>query len=133
MSRSELMSRIGPRDTKPEKVLRSSLHRMGLRFRIAPKHLPGKPDIVLSKFSTAIFVHGCFWHRHQGCAKTTFPKTNAEFWNRKFIANVARDKRNKIALEDKGWKVLIIWECELVKNEKESIRMIVKEILKDFQ
>lgn len=112
-ARSRLMSKIGPRNTKPELALRSLLHRAGFRFRLHVKDLPGKPDIVLPRYRTVIFVHGCFWHRHDGCRFTTTPASNAEFWEQKFADNIARDERNKRALRAHGWKVEVVWECEV--------------------
>ena len=120
------MSRIGPRDTKPEMILRSGLHRRGFRFRIAPKELPGKPDLVLPRYRTAIFVHGCFWHRHRGCSKSTMPKTNIEFWKDKFDKNVLRDKRKSSELESSGWRVIVVWECEISKDHLKKIDQITK-------
>ncbi|MEE1266360.1 MAG: very short patch repair endonuclease [Akkermansia sp.] len=101
------------RDTKPEIQVRKLLHSLGYRFRIQRKDLPGKPDIVLPKYRTAIFVNGCFWHRHAGCKLASNPSTNSEFWEKKFAANVERDNRNYAALKEQGWNVLIIWECEV--------------------
>jgi DNA mismatch endonuclease, patch repair protein len=105
------MSRIRGKDTKPELRVRSQLHRMGYRFRLHRKDLPGRPDIVLPKYDTVIFVHGCFWHRHKGCRFAYTPKTRVEFWETKFEQNVRRDKRNAAALWRGGWRVLKIWEC----------------------
>lgn len=109
--RSWLMSRVGSNDTGPEMRVRKVAHAMGLRFRLHRKDLPGHPDIVFPRWRIAIFVHGCFWHRHLGCKKATTPKSNVEFWTRKFEANVARDIRTQRELEDLGWKVAVIWEC----------------------
>lgn len=109
--RSWLMSRVGSNDTGPEMRVRKVAHAMGLRFRLHRKDLPGHPDIVFPRWRIAIFVHGCFWHRHPGCKKATTPKSNIEFWTRKFEANVARDIRTQRELEDLGWKVAVIWEC----------------------
>ena len=106
------MSRIRGRDTKPELLVRSVLHRLGFRFRLNPVRLPGRPDVVLTRHHTVIFVHGCFWHRHGGCRFAFQPKTNVEFWTEKFGQNVARDARNKRALRRLGWRVLVVWECE---------------------
>ena len=92
--------------------MRSAAHRLGLRFRLHRKGLPGSPDLVLAKHNTAIFVHGCFWHRHAGCANATTPKTRPEFWQSKFASNVARDVRNKNELKRLGWRSVVIWECE---------------------
>lgn len=110
--RSWNMSRIKGRDTKPEIAIRSLLHRMGYRFRLQRKDLPGKPDIVLPKYKTAIFVHGCFWHAH-GCKDSGIPKTNTEFWQKKLADNVQRDARKQQELQDSEWNVLVIWECQL--------------------
>ena len=111
--RSERMSRIRSRDTKPELALRKALHGRGFRFRLHDRRLPGKPDIVLPKHRTVIFVHGCFWHRHPGCKIATTPKTNTDFWIDKFDRNMARDKGNSEALIAAGWRVIVVWECEL--------------------
>ncbi|MBN2285805.1 MAG: DNA mismatch endonuclease Vsr [Tissierellales bacterium] len=111
--RSWNMSRIRSKNTKPEIIVRSILHRNGYRFRLHKKDLPGKPDIVLPKFNTVVFVHGCFWHRHENCSDATTPKTSTDFWQKKFEDNVKRDKRNIKALQEAGWKVIIIWECEI--------------------
>lgn len=112
IKRSQMMSRIGPRDTRPEIAVRRVAHRLGLRFRLHRKDLPGSPDIVLPKYRTAIFVHGCFWHRHSGCSNCTMPKTRPDFWREKFARNVARDARNLQALTNLGWLPIVIWECE---------------------
>ena len=111
--RSWTMAQVKGKDTGPEKAVRSLLHSMGYRFRLQRKDLPGKPDVVLSKFKTALFVHGCFWHRHPGCKRATMPTSNIDYWNRKFTRTVTRDARNQKALDSLGWRVLIIWECEL--------------------
>ena len=111
--RSFNMSRIAGRDTVPERALRSALHRAGLRFRLHRRDIPGRPDIVFPSRRLAIFVHGCFWHRHEGCRFTTTPATNAEFWQRKFASNTTRDAANVAALEALGWRVIVAWECEV--------------------
>jgi len=111
--RSWNMSRIRSRDTKPEMVVRRLLHSLGHRYRLHRKGLPGKPDIVLPKYRTVIFVHGCFWHRHPGCKYAYTPKSRLEFWNKKFDENVRRDRENKKALRKLGWKVIVVWECEI--------------------
>lgn len=98
--------------TKPEIVARRTIHALGLRFRLHAKSLPGSPDIVLAKHRTAIFVHGCFWHRHQGCRYATIPKTRQHFWIPKLQANVERDARKEAQLRELGWRVLVVWECE---------------------
>lgn len=106
------MAAVGPRDTRPELVVRRILHGLGYRFRLHRKDLPGRPDIVLPRYGTAIFVHGCFWHRHPRCRKTTTPKTNRDFWQEKFRANRRRDRRNVRDLQRQGWHVIVVWECE---------------------
>jgi DNA mismatch endonuclease (patch repair protein) len=110
--RSERMSRIRGKDTTPELALRKALHALGLRYRLHAR-LPGRPDIVLPRQAVAIFVHGCFWHRHRACRIATTPKSNKRFWIDKFARNVARDKRVKAELESAGWRVFVVWECEL--------------------
>ncbi len=107
------MSRIKGKDTSIEVVVRKYLFSKGFRFRKNDKRLPGKPDIVLPKYHTVIFVHGCFWHRHQGCKNATMPSTNAEFWKAKFQRNVDNDKKHQEELERLGWRVLIVWECNV--------------------
>lgn len=116
--RSWNMSRIRSKDTSPEKVVRSFLHHAGYRFRLHVKILPGSPDIVLPKYRTAIFVHGCFWHRHKRCKYAYTPKSRIEFWQAKFRENVERDKLKKKKLEDFGWQVMTIWECETKDADK---------------
>lgn len=107
------MSQIKGKDTKPEILVRSMLHRLGYRFRKNVTDLPGKPDIVLPKYKTIIFVHGCFWHQHKGCAKCKIPKSKVEFWTEKLGKNVERDKRHLKELKKLGWRVFTIWECEI--------------------
>ena len=111
--RSRNMAAIRGKDTAPELAVRRILHAMGLRFRLHRKDLPGRPDIVLPKHRTVVFVHGCFWHRHEDCRYTTTPKTRQEFWQTKFAANVERDRRNRTDLQRLGWRVIVVWECEL--------------------
>lgn len=110
------MSRIRGKDTKPEILARKLIHSAGGRFRLHDKKLPGKPDIVLSGRKLAIFVHGCFWHRHQNCKRCTSPKTRVEFWESKFASNIKRDQRNLEELQRLGWTVEVIWECETSKS-----------------
>lgn len=111
------MAKIKARDTRPELVVRRWLHRAGYRFRLHRGDLPGCPDIVLARHCTAVFVHGCFWHRHPGCARASTPHTRQAFWLSKFSRNVARDRAVRSALQDLGWRVLVIWECETRKPE----------------
>ena len=106
------MAAVRGKDTTPERVVRSLLHRLGVRFRLHRKDLPGRPDIVLPGRRLAIFVHGCFWHRHAGCRRTTSPASNREYWQAKFRANRARDRRHEKTLTDLGWRVVVLWECE---------------------
>lgn len=110
--RSWNMSRIKGRDTRPELLVRSIVHRLGFRFRLNPVKLPGRPDVVLTRHRTAVFVHGCFWHRHAHCRFAYRPKSNVSFWTEKFGQNVARDSRNMRALRRLGWRVLVVWECQ---------------------
>lgn len=125
-TRSRMMSRIRGRDTKPELLVRSGLHRQGLRFTLHAR-LPGHPDIVLPRFRTAIFVHGCFWHRHPGCKYATTPSGNADFWQRKFSENVGRDARVQRALEETGWRVMTIWECEVGSIDFEALAASIRQ------
>src|SRR5215213_9927731 len=110
--RSRMMSGIRSKNTKPEILVRSFLHRHGLRFRLHRRDLPGRPDLILPKYNSVIFVHGCFWHQHPGCRFAYTPKSNAERWQAKFAENRARDERALHALLDAGWRVFIVWECE---------------------
>lgn len=128
--RSWNMSRIRARDTGPEKIVRSLLHRLGYRFRLHHKALPGSPDIVLPKHSTAIFVHGCFWHRHSRCKYAYVPKSRITFWNKKFKQNVDRDKRVRAMYRRLDWSVEIVWECETRDTVAlgEKIRLITKRL-----
>ena len=112
-TRSYNMSQIKGKDTKPELLVRKYLHAHGLRYRLHTTGLPGKPDIVLPKYKTVVFVHGCFWHRHEGCRYFVVPKTRTEFWMNKIGRNVANDEKQMTALTAAGWRVLTIWECEL--------------------
>lgn len=111
MSRSEMMSRIGSKDTKPELVVRRGLHAQGYRYRLHNRKLPGKPDIVFSKYRAVIFVHGCFWHAHENCKYFRLPKSNAAFWQEKLRGNRDRDQISLRRLKESGWRVMIVWEC----------------------
>jgi DNA mismatch endonuclease (patch repair protein) len=124
--RSQMMSGIRGKNTKPEITVRKFLHQKGLRFRLHAK-LPGKPDLTFPKYKTAVFVHGCFWHRHEGCRFSTTPKNNADFWQKKFAANVERDARATAQLEELGWRVLIVWECQLGLPELEQLAATIRD------
>lgn len=126
--RSWIMRQVKGRDTSPEKIVRSLLHRMGYRFRLQRDDLPGKPDIVLPRFKTVVFVNGCFWHRHSGCKRATTPATNVDYWQTKFERNVARDARNQAELEKMGWRVVVVWECEL--KDKTTLEKRLDDYLK---
>ncbi|MDR1086378.1 MAG: very short patch repair endonuclease [Deltaproteobacteria bacterium] len=123
--RSWNMSRIRSKNTGPEKALRSMLHRAGFRYRLYDKKLPGCPDLVLKKYRTIIFVHGCFWHRHNGCINSVLPKTRVDFWKKKLDGNVVRDMKNVRVLSDAGWKIIIVWECELKKSPQKILYGII--------
>ena len=112
------MSHIHGKDTRPEVFVRKSLWRLGFRYRLNASDLPGKPDIVFPKYRTVIFINGCFWHGHEGCKKFTVPETNRDFWMAKIDRNKQRDSDNTAALQSSGWKVLIVWECELSTKDK---------------
>lgn len=107
------MQRIRSANTKPEITVRSLLHRLGFRFRLHRKDLPGKPDIVLPKYKTVVLVHGCFWHRHPGCKCATTPGTRKDFWKRKFEDNILRDKLVREKLQELDWNIVVVWQCEL--------------------
>ena len=124
--RSRNMSAIKSKNTRPEIVVRKLLHSMGYRFRLHRKDLPGSPDIVLPKYKTAIFVHGCFWHRHENCKYASTPKTRSEFWESKFEGNIKRDKINQTNLIKLGWKIIIIWECQLKGDKRKLIRDLLQ-------
>lgn len=119
--RSEIMSNISSKDTKPEILVRKFLFANGFRFRKNDKLLPGKPDIVLPKYNTIIFVNGCFWHGHENCKKSKLPVTRREFWKDKISNNINRDSVNYLELEKIGWKIIIIWDCELNTKHKKEI------------
>lgn len=126
--RSWNMSRIKGKDTKIEVEVRKYLFSKGYRFRKNDKRYPGKPDIVLPKYHVAIFVHGCFWHRHEGCKDATTPKTRTEFWLEKFDKNVKNDHIKQEKLRELGWKVIVIWECELKRSFQETMDKVEKEL-----
>lgn len=119
-TRSYVMSRIKCKDTKPEIIVCSYLFSRGLRFRKNDKRYPGSPDIVLPKYKTIVFVHGCFWHLHEGCKYARIPKSNVDYWEKKLYRNRERDKHNQKELEKMGWNVITVWECELKKDNVEQ-------------
>ena len=127
--RSWNMSRIRGKDTSIEKIVRSYLFRCGFRFRKNDVRLPGKPDVVLPKYQTVIFIHGCFWHRHSGCKYATTPSSNVDFWKDKFRRNVENDNKHQTELESLGWRVLIIWECDIKKRFDETMQSLVNDII----
>ena len=124
--RSEVMGRVRATGTKPELAVRRVAHRMGYRFRLHGDRLPGRPDLVFTRHRKVIFVHGCFWHGHDGCSKATIPVTNHEFWKRKLTRNRERDRENMTALGAAGWRVLVIWECETKGRDR------LARLLRDF-
>jgi len=132
--RSWNMSRIKSKNTSPELKVRKMLHSMGYRFRLHGKNLAGKPDIVMKKHKTAIFVHGCFWHRHKNCNDCTTPTANREFWRKKFESNVLRDSKTQKILRKLGWKVFVIWQCETKDQHKlkEKLSSLMDSIRKDL-
>ena len=121
--RSWNMSRIKGRDTKPELVVRSLLHRLGFRFRLHRRDLPGHPDVVLTRYCVVIFVHGCFWHRHTNCRFAYEPKSNIRFWSGKFKENTRRDVQSRRQLRLLGWRVVVIWECQLADQARLARRL----------
>jgi DNA mismatch endonuclease, patch repair protein len=123
-TRSRMMANIRGKNTSPEFAVRRFLHAQGLRYRLHVKHLPGKPDLVFPRYGVALFVHGCFWHRHDGCRFATTPASNTVFWEKKFDANKKRDETVVRTLTKAGWRVLVIWECEI--NEKNLVSLCRK-------
>lgn len=126
-TRSLMMSAIRGKNTAPELRVRQFLHAMGLRFRLHSRRLAGSPDITLKKYRVAIFVHGCFWHRHPGCRFSYMPKSRIAFWRRKFRENVARDERNRREVRAAGWRPLTVWECQV--NDERHLKRLLKEIV----
>lgn len=126
-----MMARIKGKHTKPEVVVRKAVHGLGLRFRLHQANLPGKPDLVLRKSQTVVFVNGCFWHRHANCRMCSTPKSRTEFWNAKFEANVARDSRNYELLAFAGWNVVVVWECET--RDQDRLDRILRSNLLDHR
>lgn len=127
-TRSRMMKGIRSKDTRPEMTVRKYLHARGFRYRLHARDLPGSPDIVLPKYRTAILVHGCFWHRHAGCKYATTPANNAERWQQKFHANTERDVRKESTLRAAGWRVIVVWECELRHGAEKRLQQLVDEI-----
>lgn len=130
-ARSYNMSHIRSKDNKPEELVRKYLFSKGFRYRKNVKTLPGCPDIVLPKYKTVVFINGCFWHMHDGCPKFVWPKSNEEYWTKKLLRNKKRDDESKSSLEELGWKVLIVWECELKKAVREErLNLLCRQITK---
>lgn len=119
--RTQIMRSIRSKDTGPEILVRKAAHRLGLRFRLHVKRLPGKPDLVFKKWNTVLFVNGCFWHRHPGCRKASDPKTQPQFWQKKFADNVRRDETNHRALTELGWRVVVFWQCQVRTIEEATL------------
>jgi len=126
--RSEVMSRIRGKNTKPELILRSNLFKQGFRYRVNSKNILGKPDIVLPKYKTVIFVHGCFWHQHEDCNEGRIPTSNIKYWQKKFAATKERDNNNILELKKMGWNVIVVWECEIEKNLEETLHTTIANI-----
>jgi DNA mismatch endonuclease (patch repair protein) len=128
--RSYNMSRIRSKDTKPEMLVRKFLFSRGFRYRLHDKKLPGKPDIVLCRFKTVIFVHGCFWHGHNGCRYFTIPKTRTEWWLSKITRNIENDNKSILALKNAGYQVITVWECDLKINALETLNDVEKKLIR---
>lgn len=126
-----MMASIRSRDTKPEMIVRRHLHGLGFRYRLSPRELPGRPDLVLPRYMTTVFVHGCFWHGHDGCRLAKMPTTRTEFWTAKISANKERDAMVAAKLRDLGWRVAVIWECALRSNPDDALRCIADFIASD--
>ena len=122
--RSRMMSSIPGKNTRPELALRSALFAAGFRYRLHVRGIAGCPDVVFPGYRAVLFVHGCFWHRHEGCRYTTTPKSNGEFWRLKFEGNVSRDSRNVVLLREAGWRVCIVWECALKRSVPETAEVV---------
>ena len=132
--RSEIMSKISGKDTKPEIIVRKYLFSKGFRYRINDKRYPGKPDIVLPKYNTVIFVHGCFWHGHKNCKASNLPETRKEFWEKKIGDNIKRDRKNNRKLKNDGWKVITIWQCEINNQSKieSGLEKLIRELTSQY-
>lgn len=127
------MSRIRGKDTQVEVKVRKYLFSKGFRYRKNVTDLPGKPDIVLPKYKTVVFIHGCFWHRHPGCKYSYTPKSNIEFWEKKFSANIKNDDIKRKQLEDDGWRVIVLWECDVERRFEQTMEKLVSELLETSQ
>jgi DNA mismatch endonuclease (patch repair protein) len=127
-TRSYNMGQISGKDTKPEMIVRRFLHSNGFRYRLHVKNLPGKPDLVLPKYNSVIFVHGCFWHAHENCKYFRIPKTRTKWWKEKLYGNKERDEKNIRQLKEVGWNVIVVWECELKSNKKETCTRLIKNL-----
>lgn len=127
--RSQIMSRIGPKDSGPEKYIRSLLYSMGYRYRLHVKDLPGNPDIVLRQYQKVIFVNGCFWHGHKGCSRASLPSTNPEFWKEKISRNTRRDAKNYRKLKRLGWHYFVVWQCGIKKGSETKLRSKLSKFL----
>ena len=129
---SAKMAGVRREHTKPELALRKALFKRGFRYRLHPRKLPGRPDIAFPKYRTALFVHGCYWHRHEGCRFATTPKRNRHYWTKKFNENVRRDQRKIEQLESLGWKTMVAWECEIKNNLDYVVHMVISDLLRDI-
>ena len=123
-TRSRIMASVRGRDTRPEMFVRRGLHRLGFRFRVDSRDMPGSPDLKLTRHRAVIFVHGCFWHRHDGCRYASMPRSNVDFWVEKFTRNVERDRENERQLLKMGWRVIVVWECTLRRRNVDRARPI---------
>ncbi len=128
-TRSRMMSGIRGKNTRPEIAVRKYLHSRGLRYRLHDKRLPGKPDLVLRKYRSVVFVHGCFWHQHRRCKYAYMPKSNRAFWRKKLASNVERDKENRQQLRRLGWRVLVVWECRLHDPDLKKLEQAIRQRL----
>lgn len=126
--RSEIMKKVKRENTRPELILRRALHAAGLRYRLHRSDLPGTPDIVIVRHRIAIFVHGCYWHRHVGCKKATMPKTKHDWWEKKFNKNVIRDEKKYADLQSLGWNVIVVWQCQIEKSLPSVVNMIIENV-----
>ena len=131
--RSYVMSRIRSKDTKPELIIRKILHNLGLRFRLHKKDMPGNPDLIFSRYNSVIFVHGCFWHQHKNCIDGRLPATRTEWWKNKFNKTKLRDKKNIKGLKKLGWRVLVIWECEIERKPDKTVKKVLSFLNKNIK